>query len=155
MTTFGLVHIGVNYKGHEYPTDEEVMRAYKERFDTGHALTSVVDVREVVEDRNCPRGHTGLHVAFMKILVRAQFFPDLLKHIKHELRIKEAVNRGDKPYVLGVYCKGGTHRSVVVGSVLPYLSALNIEEAVAIKKKNKFEHSNHVQQNAKIVKQKI
>jgi len=154
VATFGLVHIGVNYKGHEYPTDEEVMRGYAERFDTGRALTSVVDVREVVEDRNCPRGHTGLHVAFMKCLVRAQFFPDLLKHIKHELRIKEAVNRADKPYVLGVYCKGGTHRSVVVGSVLPYLSALNIEEAVA-NKKNKFEHSNHVQQNAKIVKQKI
>ena len=144
VQTFGLVHLpGVPCKHWEYPTDQEVKDGHAARYSSAHPLTAVMDVREIVEESQCPNGHTGQHVDFLWYMVNAEKLEDALRHVKHEFRIHESLNRQpNKTYVLGCYCKGGTHRSVCFASILPTLCALNIEDATAFRKVKKKANNN-------------
>ena len=141
VQTFGLAHLpGVQCKPHEYPDDADVIRGHSERYSTAHPLTAVMDCRNILSDAHCPNGHTGHHVDFLWYMVSGDTtdIENALRYVKYEFRNHEALNRQDnKTYVLGCYCKAGTHRSVCFASILPDLCALNIEEATALRKAKK------------------
>ena len=126
--TFGLLHIGLGASYRDKWDDDVVRECFLQKFKGVMCPRMFFDCRRGFNDGYCPSGHAGTHVEFVGKVVYTERFAELVKAVKRAFLYYQRVNKvadGDT-FAMGFYCKQGCHRSVCVGRVFAWLSALNV-----------------------------